>query len=156
MLAIKVCLNYNIDIKDIKNKINDFKLSDKRMNIIESNSNYIINDCYNSSYESICAGIDTLKNINENKILIIGDILELGKYSKKIHKKINKKINELNNYKVYTVGDFSKYINGINFKNSEELIEYLKQEKINNSYIYIKGSRRMYLEKVAEYIIKES
>lgn len=152
LLAIKVCLNFNIDIKTIIEKIKDFKLSDKRMNLIKTGSNYIINDCYNSSYESLCAGIEILKNIHENKILIIGDILELGKYSKKIHKKINKKISELDNYIVYTVGNFSKYINGLNFKDSEELIEYLKYENINNSYIYVKGSRRMYLEKVVEYL----
>lgn len=152
LLAIKVCLNFNIDIKTIIEKIKDFKLSDKRMNIEKINNNYIINDCYNSSLESVCAGIEILKNIRDFKILIIGDILELGKYSKKIHKKINKKISELDNYIVYTVGNFSKYINGINFKNSEELIEYLKYEDINNSYIYVKGSRRMYLEKVVEHL----
>ncbi len=151
LLAIKVCLNFNIDIKTIIEKIKDFKLSDKRMNILKYDSNYIINDCYNSSYESVCAGIDILKNIHEHKILIIGDILELGKYSKKIHKKLNKKISELDNYIVYTVGNFSKYINGINFEDSEHLIEYLKNENINNSYIYIKGSRKMYLEKIVEY-----
>ena len=147
-----MCLNFNIDIKTIIERIRDFKLTDKRMNIIKSDSNYIINDCYNSSYESVCAGIEILKNIHENKILIIGDILELGKYSKKIHKKLNKKISELDDYKVYTVGDFSKYINGINFKDSDELIEYLKNENINDSYIYVKGSRRMHLEKIVEFL----
>ena len=91
LLVIKTCLDYKIGINDIIKSIGEFKLPNMRMNIIKSNSNIIINDCYNSSFESINAGINYLSNINSDKLLIIGDILELGKYSKKIHKSINKK-----------------------------------------------------------------
>ncbi len=152
LLAIKVSLDYGIDMNNIIEKIGSFKIIDKRMNLIKLKNNTLLNDCYNSSYESICAGINYLKNINGKKVLIIGDILELGKYSKRIHKKVNKKIHELYNYKVYTVGEFSKYIDGINFENSEKLIEYLKDEEFSDSYIYIKGSRKMNLEIVADYL----
>ena len=154
LLVIETCLDYNIDINDIISNINSFSLTNMRMNIIRIGSNVIINDCYNSSLESICAGINYLKNINQDKLLIIGDILELGKYSKKIHKKINKKLKKLNNKKILTVGKYSKYITGINFSNVEELINYLENNKINNTYIYIKGSRRMNLDKVVEYLTK--
>lgn len=155
LLAIKVCLEYNVKIKTIIKKINSFKLTEKRMNLIKVDSNTIINDCYNSSLESITAGLNYLSKIKGNKVLIIGDILELGKQSKKIHKKINKKVKAIDFNKILTVGEYSKYISGTNFNTAEELIEYLKENEINNSYIYVKGSRRMYLDKVVEYFTKK-
>ncbi|MDO4963700.1 MAG: UDP-N-acetylmuramoyl-tripeptide--D-alanyl-D-alanine ligase [bacterium] len=88
LLVIKVSLIYGIDIQTIINKINSFKLIEKRMNIIPKDSNVIINDCYNASYESVCAGLSYLFNIKSKKVLILADILELGKHSKKIHIKI--------------------------------------------------------------------
>lgn len=154
LLVIKTCLDYGIDINKIIDKISDFNLTSMRMNIIRSGSNTIISDCYNSSLESITAGINYLSKINQNKLLIIGDILELGKYSVKIHKKINKLIKKLNNYEVLTVGNYSKYIKGIHFDNVDLLIDYLKGISVNDKYIYVKGSRRIYLDKVVEYLKK--
>lgn len=152
LLAIKVCLDYGIKIKKIIKKIGSFKLIDKRMNIINTKTNIIINDCYNSSLESIKAGIDYMKNINNNKIFIIGDILELGKHSKKIHKKINKLLKKVDKKIVFTVGNNSKYIKGKHFDNVDELNSYLEKNIVCNNYIYIKGSRRMNLDKVVDYL----
>jgi len=156
LLAIKIGIDYGINIKTIINKIESFKLVNKRMNILRIKNNVIINDCYNASYESIKAGIDYMKNINQNKVFIIGEILELGRYSKRIHKKIKKLFININNKTIYTVGHNTKYIKGKNFKNVDELIEYLKNNKINNSYIYVKGSRKMNLDKIVEYLKKSS
>ena len=153
LLVIKLCLDYNIDIKTIIKRIKSFKLTNKRMNIIKIKDNILINDCYNSSYESIKAGIEYIKKIDKNKVFIIGDILELGKYSKKIHKDINKLLKDVNNKEVYTIGNSSKYIEGKNFDDVDEFIENI--EEIKNSYIYIKGSRRMNLDKVVDYFVNK-
>lgn len=155
LLVIKCCLLYDIDIKTIIDRIKTFKLTDKRMNIIKLNNNILINDCYNASLESMIGGINYLKNIKEKKILIIGDILELGKHSKKIHKKINRKIKKLKEKEVYTVGNYSKYIKGKHFNRVEELIEYFKTIEISDSWIYVKGSRRMNLDKFIYFITNE-
>ena len=125
------------------------------MNVIKIKDNILINDCYNSSFESLKAGINYMKKVSNNKIFIIGDMLELGRYSKHIHKKVNKLFKKINNKQVYTIGKYSKYIKGINFTNVDEFIEYIKNKRINNSYIYVKGSRRINLDKVVEYIKKE-
>lgn len=156
LLAIKVSLDYKIDIETIIDRINNFKLTNKRMNIIKLKNNILINDCYNASLESVKGGINYLKKIESKKVLIIGDILELGKHSKKIHKKINKEVRKIKNKEVLTVGKYSKYIKGINFNDVDELIEYIKLNNISNSYIYVKGSRRMNLDKVVDYIQKRA
>ena len=49
-------------------RISKFKLTSKRMNIIKLKNNILINDCYNSSYESIMGGINYLKDIKKNKL----------------------------------------------------------------------------------------
>lgn len=155
LLVIKCALEYGVDIKTILKRIKSFKLTDKRMSIIKLENNILINDCYNSSLESIKGGINYLKKINEKKVLVIGDILELGKHSKKIHKKINKEIKKVNNKQVYTIGKYSKYIKGTNFKDIDEFIDYIKDIKISNNYIYVKGSRRMNLDKYIDFLIKK-
>jgi UDP-N-acetylmuramoyl-tripeptide--D-alanyl-D-alanine ligase len=152
LLAIKVCLDYGINIKTIIKKIKNFKLVNKRMSIINIKDNIIINDCYNSSFESIKAGIEYMNNITDNKVFIIGEILELGKHSKKIHKKINKLLKNINKKNIFTVGEGAKYIKGNYFKDVDELVNYLKENPINDSYVYIKGSRRVNLDKVVDYL----
>ena len=154
LLVIKCALEYKIDIETIIERISSFKLTNKRMNIIKLENNILINDCYNASLESIIGGINYLKNIKEKKVLVIGDILELGKHSKRIHKKINKKIKKLTNKEIYTIGRYSKYIKSKNFSNVDEFINYIKNKEIRNSYIYVKGSRRMNLDKFVSYMTK--
>lgn len=155
LLAIKVCLDFDIKIKHIIKKINSFKITDKRMNYQKVGSNVIIDDCYNSSYESFVAGINYLKNINCNKIIIIGDILELGEYSRKIHRKLDKKLKKIKNKQILTVGKYSKLIKGKSFVSNNELIEYIKKLNITNTYIYIKGSRKTNLDEIVKFLTKK-
>ena len=155
LLAIKVCLDYGIKIDVIIKALSTFKLVDKRMSLIKADDNVIINDCYNASYESIKAGIDYMKGIEGNKVFILGEVLELGKHSKKIHKSINKLLKNIGDKVVLTVGKNTKYIKGINFSDADKLILYLKENTINNSYIYVKGSRRVNLDKVVNYLQKK-
>ena len=138
LLAIKCSLDYGIEIDTIIKRISEFKLTNNRMTVKKINSNTLISDCYNASLESIIAGLEYLKNIKNKKIIILGDILELGKYSKKIHKKINKELNKIHDKEVITVGDVSKYIKSIHYKDVDELIDNFTLDNIDNSYIYVK------------------
>ena len=153
LLAIKASLDYGIKIDIIIDCLNNFKFLDKRFQIEKYNNITIINDCYNSSYESIMGGINYLKRLKGKKLLIIGDILELGKYSKMIHKKINFKLKFIHNKDIITIGKYSKYIKGKHYDNSKQVLDNLN---INNyNYIYIKGSRKMNLDIIYEYIQQE-
>ncbi len=149
LLAIKASLDYGIDINTIINKLESFTMLDKRFQIEKINNLTIINDCYNSSYESIVGGINYLKRLKGKKLLILGDILELGKYSKKIHKKINFKLKFLHNKDVITIGKYTKYIKGKHYNNSKEVGNIDVSEY---NYIYIKGSRKLNLDRIYDYI----
>ena len=152
LLAIKVSLDYGIDINTIIDKLNSFNMLEKRFKIEKIKDITIINDCYNSSYESVVGGINYLKRLKGKKLLILGDILELGKYSKLIHKKINLRLKLLCNKDIITIGKYSKYIKGKHYDTSKEVnnIDISKYK-----YIYIKGSRRVNLDTIYEYIQQE-
>ena len=80
-----------IDNQKIKEGIESFELTKKRMDITElENGVKVINDAYNASLESMKASLGVLSEFKENrKIAILGDMFELGKYSKELHKKEN-------------------------------------------------------------------
>lgn len=161
LLAIQVGLLFNIKVKDIITAIFDFEADDQRMKIIKINNNTIIDDSYNASYESFMGGLDVVKNNNEFKIIILGDMLELGKYSFKYHKKVIKKTKKIANCFILLVGDnFSKIPinrkNIIHFNNLDDLKLFFDNFDFERTLFYIKGSHKMQLEKIVEYLKKDN
>lgn len=121
-----------------------------------ANESILINDCYNSSYESLIMDLNLLKQQEGKKVLILGDILELGKNSKKIHKKIGEKIRNMEDCEIYFIGAEMKYAwkksrKGIHFNSIEDCIENCENDFLN-CMIFLKGSRRMQLEKIVSYV----
>lgn len=158
LLAIQVGVLLNIDINDMKSIINDYKTSNNRINVIENNNYKIINDCYNSSYESLDNILSILQNIDDEKILIIGDILELGKYNKKILKRVTKQINKVRNCQVLLMGTNMKKLskkikNSIYCNNFDEMYLNINKINLNNKIVLIKASHAMNFEKIYHYII---
>ena len=146
-IAIKIGLLFNIDLSLISEAISEYQTMDGRLNII--NKEYkIIDDSYNSSYEALIGGLDILKNESNKKFIILGDMLELGKYSIKYHKKINKYLNKVKNKEVLLIGNYTKFIKGIHFDSIDDIIGYLKSNIKENDIVYIKGSRKFNLDKI--------
>ena len=157
LAAASIGRYYNIDDLEIKKAIEEYHPSNKRSQLQKTNSNTLILDLYNANPTSMKASIDNFRNIPfKEKTLILGDMLELGKESKREHEEI---INLLEQYKfinVLLVGrEFKKLQNNTEYKtfeNSSILIEYLKYNKPNNNMILIKGSRGIKLEQCIEHL----
>ena len=142
-IAIKVGLLFDINLELISEAISEFEPIDGRLNII--NREYkIIDDSYNSSYESLIEGLKSLDN--NFKYIVLADMLELGKFSIKYHKKVNKYLKKIKNKKVLLIGNYTKYIDGIHFENLDELILFLKSNIKKCDTVYIKGSRKFNLD----------
>lgn len=142
-IAIKVGLLFDINLKLISEAISEFEPIDGRLNII--NREYkIIDDSYNSSYESLIEGLKSLDN--NFKYIVLADMLELGKFSIKYHKKVNRYLKKIKNKKVLLIGNYTKYIDGIHFENLDELILFLKSNIKKCDTVYIKGSRKFNLD----------
>ena len=108
-----------------------------------------IRDRYNANPSSMYEMINSFSKIQKkNKICILGDMAELGKYSKKEHLNL---IHLLENLKInclFVGNEFSKLNSTGSFFDVENLINYLKKKQIKDSTILVKGSRSIKLEKV--------
>lgn len=98
LCAICVGLQNDIDIGKILEGISSFELTKNRMEIIERKDNVkIINDAYNANYDSMRAGIEYLGSTkNTRKIAILGNMGELGEYTKELHEKVGEEVHKNN------------------------------------------------------------
>ena len=152
-LAYAVLKYFKFKDKEIFDCFDNYSMYKQRMNIIYKGKTIIIDDTYNASLESVVGGLSYLNNINKDKIIILGDILETGKYAKRIHKKIDKYLARFKNTLVLHIGNYTKYIRGFHFNNKKDLINYLTNININNKVIYLKGSRKMELEVIRDNLL---
>lgn len=149
LLAIKVGLLFNVEVEDIISSIDEYRAVNGRLNIILKDELTIIDDAYNSSFESLMGSLSLLNKKTHN-IVILGDILELGDKSYKIHKKINKKIKKIPIEHLLLIGEYTKVINGIHFDDLDSLLNYLYKILRPDSLILIKGSAKMNLKYIVD------
>lgn len=156
LCALHIGLLLDMDMKSIIRGIDSFKCAPSRMEKISHGRHYIINDCYNASYETMISGLDYFyKQASKNKIVIIGDILELGRKSRKIHLGIAKYIykNSLDFMEIHIVGK-EMYVCYKYLKNKGFNVYYYKsvddvdRKILNNHNVYLKASHGIGLDKL--------
>jgi len=154
--AIKIGLLLDMDIKNIIKGIDRFRCAPSRMEKRKIGNNILIDDCYNASFETMINGFKYFEKLpSENKIIILGDILELGKMSKKIHKEIGKYIvkNNLSFDEIHLVGSNMKLVYNILNKNNFNVYYYETIDEVNpcimeNKSVYLKSSHGVGLYKI--------
>ncbi|MBR1376549.1 MAG: UDP-N-acetylmuramoyl-tripeptide--D-alanyl-D-alanine ligase [Bacilli bacterium] len=154
LVAFELSTYFVIHPKDVVERINSYEAVASRMNIIDMVDYKIIDDTYNSSYESLKGVLDYVKKIKGNKLVILGDIKELGEYSPRIHKKINKLLKNVDKDDILLVGEDTKYIDGIHFIDNDDIINYLNKINLKDYTILVKGSRLMHMEDIVNSLIK--
>ena len=156
--AIAIAKYFKIEDSIIKSAIENYIPTNNRSQLIEKNSNKIILDAYNANPSSMAAAITNFIQIDKtSKVVILGDMFELGHESLTEHQSIvNLLKNEVNITSHFVGKDFysnKEDYSHIHFhQNFEELSEYLKENNLKNSFLLIKGSRGMALERVLEII----
>ena len=153
----------NINDKKINNSLKSFNLPNGRGNIINYSYYKIIDDSYNANPESTILAINRFSQMHSSgkKILVIGDMLELGKDAIKEHKNIACELNKSTIDIILSYGRLSSNIseNIIAKKHSKHYTNKIKLKiELNNliskdDIVYLKGSRSMQLEKL---YLKES
>lgn len=163
---------YGINLFEIVESLKKVEFAPGRMRLIPGIKHTIlIDDTYNASPRSTIAAIETMKDIpiekNNKRIVVLGDMLELGIHTEKGHQEVGKEI-VLNNIDMFVaVGEKMeeaittamsagmKEEQIFKFGHPEEAGKFV-QEKIKKGDIaLIKGSRGMHLEKIVEELMAE-
>ena len=165
LAAIAVGLENNIEIENIIKGISNFSLTKSRMEILKNEKNVtIINDCYNSSYESVKAALEYVFSLKANrKIAVLGDVLELGDFSQQMHNKMGEEVINNNIDILVTVGNEAKIIaktvknktekiQVYSFENNEDASKLLKEIMKENDVILVKASHGMHFEEIVNAI----
>ena len=152
--TVSLGLHFNIDFEEIKAAIENYKPTNMRSQVVEKNGKTLVLDTYNANPSSMALSLNNFSQFTGSKTVIIGDMLELGEESITEHQKIWELAQSLNLDEIIIVGSIFKQVNPSekSFKNTDELIEYLKQNPIKNKNILLKGSRGIALEKVIEFL----
>lgn len=157
LIAIRIGLYYDVAMEDIILALASYESMDMRMNLIPiEDNNTIIDDCYNASFESMKGILTILKDDPRPKILVLGEIFELGDFSSDLHQKLKPFIEEVPNAKVILVGAGMRALvmeDALYLNSSEEVVSYFEEHPVTDTLILLKGSRKVALEKVKNYFL---
>jgi UDP-N-acetylmuramoyl-tripeptide--D-alanyl-D-alanine ligase len=151
--AIATGLFLGVDIKDIVDAVEKYQPANNRSQIKITKNNTLICDSYNANPTSMYLSISSFIKLKaENKVVILGDMLELGEKSNEEHLKILKLVQSDFVRNIFLVGTEFQKVSAKSgcksFQNTDKLIEFLKSEPLKGNTILIKGSRGMGLEKI--------
>ena len=146
----------NFNVPKGRGDISKIKIKKKNINLID--------ESYNSNPLSLKSAIENFNLIktNNKKHMILGDMLELGRHSKNLHRKISPIINSTAIHKINILGNHIKETfknirpskKGIILKESSQIIDLIKNKLNNNDYLMIKGSNSTGLNKFTNQLKK--
>lgn len=155
LAAVAVGTYFKVPEQTIRAAIEGYRPSNSRSQMVELHNNRVILDAYNANPSSMKLAIESLaQTAGENKVLVLGAMAELGNQSICEHESI---IREIQKYKWKEVllvgGDFQKIDHPFRkFNSAAEAGSWLQQQRLNNAYVLVKGSRSMQMEKVLDYL----
>jgi len=154
LTAITIGRYFKVSFMNMKKALEAYTPSNNRSQLVKKGTNTIILDAYNANPTSMKAALSNFSQMEaDKKVVIIGDMLELGDESEQEHQEIINSIQDADFSQIITVGkEFLK----VNSLNAYETIEDLKAkwdwEVFDNTTFLMKGSRGISLEK----LLKES
>lgn len=164
--AIAVGMEYGVPIDKIQRAIANAEITKNRLDIEKVNDVLLIKDYYNASFESIKPSLEYLANLDRGrKIAVLGDIKEVGSFSKEIHEKVGKEVAKNKIDKLITVGEEAKNIvkkaknKGMSNEDvcscdsNEQAIEVLKDMLLKGDTVLLKASNSMKFGEIYDEIV---
>jgi UDP-N-acetylmuramoyl-tripeptide--D-alanyl-D-alanine ligase len=157
LAALGVGSYFGVEIKKMVKAIADYIPDNLRSQVMKTEYNTLFIDAYNANPTSMLAAIRNFQKFpGKNKMLIIGEMAELGDASEQEHRSLLSFLEKLDIKKILLVGD-SFYRLSIPtgftcFGNVQELSEWLGLNPVRNTNILLKGSRIAGLEKLIPYL----
>lgn len=166
LAATGVAISLGASDEAVLKGISDVKAVKGRLNIIHLKDEIIlIDDTYNASPASTIAAMRTIKQFSEKRrmIAVLGDMKELGEYSKDGHMEVGEEAVKLGFDSIFAVGEFSSFIeNGaknmgiipvFRADKHEDIFPLLKSYIKPGDIVLVKGSRAMRMERIVDYLI---
>ena len=154
MAALAVGQQFGVSFEDAVKAVEAYVPSNNRSQMTRTDRNVLIVDAYNANPTSMAAALDNLSSVvTEKKVVMLGDMLELGEDSLKLHSEVVERLSAMNLSLVCLVGgEFSKVCEGNEavhcFATSDELAKWLADNPVDGATVLIKGSRGTRMEKV--------
>ncbi|MEA3292975.1 MAG: UDP-N-acetylmuramoyl-tripeptide--D-alanyl-D-alanine ligase [Patescibacteria group bacterium] len=152
LMAIAVAIELGMDLNEISERIKKMEYNPNQMKLKKGiNGLDIIDLSYSANPNGVIAHLEYLKTYSQKKIIIMPCLIELGKFSKEIHKTIGEKIAEIcdlaiittkDNFKEIEKGAIEKGMNKENIlfiENSKEIIEKIKKYTKKGEVILLEG-----------------
>lgn len=165
LAAFAVGYFLDVDAEAAANALKAYVPAGMRQKIVKVNEITAIEDCYNASPDSMQVALKTLHDTKaEKRIAVLGDMLELGEYSKEAHLSVGKMAGDNGIDYLFAYGEYAKYYiegakaNGVKecylFDNKNELSDMLDKTAQKGDVVLFKASRGMKLEDVINNVYK--
>ena len=162
MAAVAIGKSLGMADSEIVKGIESYTTIDGRNNLIVTDNYTVIDDCYNANPTSVKASIDVIMNFkNPRKVCILGDMKELGREEKTLHRQTGAYAEEKGVHVLLTVGGLAKEMQtalknteGYHFDTNENLIAELPKILKKDDAILIKASHSMKFEEIVKAITK--
>ena len=158
--AVAVGRYFGVEDERIGEAILSFTPDNNRSQAVKTERNHLVVDCYNANPSSMKVALDNIATMEgERKVLILGDMLELGEWSGEAHQNILRKADKVAREIILVGGEFAKAHNIVGgeleskyalYPTTAEALVALEEKPINNALILLKGSRGIALEKLIE------
>ncbi len=154
--AVTLGLHFGIAPEQIDHALAAYKPTNSRSELRRVGSNILIVDAYNANPSSMMAALTNFSFVEEkHKMVILGDMRELGEESLEEHRRIVERLQGMDLERVWLVGEeFGKVAEGAMrvFKDVEEVKAALKQQPMTDATILIKGSNGTKLWQLPDFI----
>lgn len=146
---------FGVSVNDINQALEEYTPDNNRSQIITTPNNKLILDAYNANPTSMKEALSNFKDMNHpSKMVILGQMNELGDVSQAEHQILTEAVKKLNFQTVVLVGEpyraFVENTNMHHFSTTAEAESWLKEQDFSQQLILIKGSRSNKLEKLVE------
>jgi UDP-N-acetylmuramoyl-tripeptide--D-alanyl-D-alanine ligase len=160
LAAISATLNVGLPLSDIISSLCSFENIGGRLTVHEAESGCrVIDDSYNANPLSVSAAIKVLASFEQPKVLVLGDMAELGGDAESLHAEVGELAKQLGIDRLYAAGPLSRATvdafgrNGFHFDGKSELIDVLQNALTGDEVVLVKGSRSAAMEEVVERIL---
>ena len=144
---------YNISYQNIKKSIEEYIPKNNRTELIETENNNIILDAYNANPSSMESMIESFIKLDKpNKMCILGEMRELGKYSEDEHQKLINRMEISGIESIFVGEEFLNLTKKNTYLKTSEIIDDITNYNLHNRTILIKGSRGIRLEDLVRYL----